>query len=976
MNIELSKNSVANRRLYVQNVKTLIDFSEENITRRIKNRVNVGRVATEPLKKDIITIGDKALRIKADRVNGRYAHDMSVSYKFPKAVNLTDSATLFFAISPYDGPLDSQYFKNLSENMYFVDKPDPLLVSHNYVSVTLSNGKCSATRTVKLVNYGFNKVFMNFAGEDVLKNVREISFRNIVDEDVPGWQGVVKIDTVKAGMETDFFFNGGGLEKLFSAENATVKHSDSVVTLKCKAGGKVTFPSLKNAKDTICDVWLPVKNTLLFAMSSNVATNSFTVCWKNDLSDKEYSKTFAKKDLKRLQAFYFNLSDSDGCKGRLTEFSIIPEKACTLTLRKISFEQEFIIRESAGEFKSCVADYKKKTVSLKASIKPEYACGKLEIYDVYMSDVHYEYKDLLKIGEFDVPASGKFTAVVPLMREKVTRLASQFLGVIVKDGKRTELKERVIIENWQECCEANPHPFELSDKVFDVTDFGAKGDGYTDDTDAIQAAIDAAAENGGIVVLPCNTDCPYGQRYVATNITFRSNIEFHIEKNTVLWQADNPSYYKRMMRFGHNIPMTGINWPANHSSGNYPLCYGFRIKNFKLTGPGTIRMCDTESASDDGLFTTIGDNVCIGCCDRMHVVPVGIFGSMNLEVKNINIIRASAPHFIINCNENGYFANVVMDQAKCTGADGMWPCGSNGMVFTRILLNSNDDGLCLSSNYNDPRDFLWVHAYPGFYHGTKNVTLSHSRFQCHIFTASAISFCTWGTNAPELDKQEVSGIKVYDTTLQGRVVMGGWTDNPYFGKQPFDGSELDDFSPVKDVTVYDCDFKSPVGIAPLRITNFDNDFGFKSPSNFEYGDFKRRAAERLPYWTLGLSNWSFHTPDAVKQILFYGKECAAIRPIIDEINDLYQGLYIEKGNHTMTFNYKVSGAFKAFIADKNGNVLFEKEFEQPGNAVKEGKPWIKAELPFSIKEEGLYRLGIIADDQKTVIVYATDFNVD
>ncbi|MCQ2400161.1 MAG: hypothetical protein MJ072_06615, partial [Clostridia bacterium] len=221
-------------------MKTLIDFSEENITRRIKNRVNVGRVATEPLKKDIITIGEKALRIKAGRVEGRYAHDMSVSYKFPKAVNLTDSATLFFAISPYDGPLDSQYFKNLSENMYFVDKPDPRLVGHNYVSVTLSNGKCSATRTVKLVNYGFNKVFMNFAGEDVLKNVREISFRNIVDEDVPGWQGVVKIDTVKAGMETDFFFNGGGLEKLFSAENATVKHSDSVVTLKCKAGGKVT----------------------------------------------------------------------------------------------------------------------------------------------------------------------------------------------------------------------------------------------------------------------------------------------------------------------------------------------------------------------------------------------------------------------------------------------------------------------------------------------------------------------------------------------------------------------------------------------------------------------------------------------------------------------------------------------------------------------------------------------------------------
>src|ERR1051325_5018018 len=38
--------------------------------------------------------------------------------------------------------------------------------------------------------------------------------------------------------------------------------------------------------------------------------------------------------------------------------------------------------------------------------------------------------------------------------------------------------------------------------VVNVTDFGAKGDGRTDDTAAIQKAMDSAARTGGMVVLP------------------------------------------------------------------------------------------------------------------------------------------------------------------------------------------------------------------------------------------------------------------------------------------------------------------------------------------------------------------------------------------------------------------------------------------------------------------------------------------
>jgi len=41
--------------------------------------------------------------------------------------------------------------------------------------------------------------------------------------------------------------------------------------------------------------------------------------------------------------------------------------------------------------------------------------------------------------------------------------------------------------------------------IFNVKDFGAKGDSMTDDFSAINAAMEAAAKNGGEVYLPAGT---------------------------------------------------------------------------------------------------------------------------------------------------------------------------------------------------------------------------------------------------------------------------------------------------------------------------------------------------------------------------------------------------------------------------------------------------------------------------------------
>jgi polygalacturonase len=70
---------------------------------------------------------------------------------------------------------------------------------------------------------------------------------------------------------------------------------------------------------------------------------------------------------------------------------------------------------------------------------------------------------------------------------------------------------------------------EASSAIYNVADFGAKGDGAADDTSAIQKTIDACAEHGGGQVL-----LPGGKTFLTGAITLKSGIDFHLARSAVL----------------------------------------------------------------------------------------------------------------------------------------------------------------------------------------------------------------------------------------------------------------------------------------------------------------------------------------------------------------------------------------------------------------------------------------------------------
>ena len=100
--------------------------------------------------------------------------------------------------------------------------------------------------------------------------------------------------------------------------------------------------------------------------------------------------------------------------------------------------------------------------------------------------------------------------------------------------------------------------------VFNVSDFGATGDGVAKDTAAVQRAIDAAsAAGGGEVLLPKGT-------YLCGSVFLKSGVDFHLAEGSVLRGSPDRSDYNAVDVAPQNWGRLGVG--DNTSGGHLVLC--------------------------------------------------------------------------------------------------------------------------------------------------------------------------------------------------------------------------------------------------------------------------------------------------------------------------------------------------------------------------------------------------------------------
>ena len=210
--------------------------------------------------------------------------------------------------------------------------------------------------------------------------------------------------------------------------------------------------------------------------------------------------------------------------------------------------------------------------------------------------------------------------------------------------------------------------------AYTITKFGAKGDGTTDCTAAINRTIEKCSKKGGgTVIVPAGT-------FLTGTVYMKSEVELRLEKGAVILGAAEPEHYaslkteKDLSRYDSGQGTANANCSTDER-WTKALILGVGLQDIAITGEGTI----------DGqhVFDPLGEENMRG----PHTIILA--DCRNVRMEGFSVRRAANYAFLCYALDSAAFKGLHIAE----GWDGIHIRGGRNVEISDCRLETGDDAI-------------------------------------------------------------------------------------------------------------------------------------------------------------------------------------------------------------------------------------------------------------------------------------------
>lgn len=239
-------------------------------------------------------------------------------------------------------------------------------------------------------------------------------------------------------------------------------------------------------------------------------------------------------------------------------------------------------------------------------------------------------------------------------------------------------------------------------RVVDVRDHGAVGDGIVDNQLAFASAIRACAQaGGGRVLVPAGT-------WVTGPIHLLSNVNFHLAEGAVVRFVEDPKRY---------LPPVFVRWGGQECFNFSPLIYARDCNNVAVTGRGTLvgngrawwPWAKQQQRTCDKLYDMVLGGVPVdqrvfnngdAFLRPQFILPINC---TNVLLDGFTIADGGGPFWNVHVAycQNVVIRNVTIDAPDGPNSDGIVIDSSRNVLIEDCSIASGEDCVSLKSGMNE-----------------------------------------------------------------------------------------------------------------------------------------------------------------------------------------------------------------------------------------------------------------------------------